>query len=115
MLNHQHPHVFSGEIGNDYVSSLDFKTKKLNFILKRLYEFFTGYICVEYKTKDVVNIEGGYEYFWLKPKNGSITIKVWKEGSRYAPSNCSKIYHSGRVLIKGVGDFKWSDFEEVLF
>ena len=115
MINHDGFTMFSGEINNSGVSSLNFKLKKLNFIHKKLYEFFTGFVCVEYKTREVSSMLDGYDYMWLKFKDQPRTIKVWKEYVMRTPVNASRIYHSGRVMIKGIGDFTWSDFEEVVF
>ena len=109
--------VFSGEIGNNFVirfKPLIFKSKFSALLHK--------FPNISWKTIPVASNSNftmpTTNYIWLKFKDGrkgNLVIKVYNEDCKNIPHNSSIIYHSGKVMIKRLGYFVWSDFVEFVF
>ena len=108
--------AFTGELGNSLVrrfTILTFKGKLRAY----LYSLFNGLkmVKVEYNEKYIMPTT---DYIWLKFNIGlyeNLVVKVYREDLQMKPPNSSIIFHNGRVMIEGLGNFVWSDFVEVVF
>lgn len=101
----------TGELGNKYVNS--FTPHIVTSWLSRIFARLRGYKVHPIGYKDI-NGMPKTEYIWVESPIGGTYIKVWSVFSPHKPSNCSVIFHSGRIMLKGIGDFTWSDFKEVV-
>lgn len=116
LLRGYNQRTFSGEIDNRYVNNLNpviFKSRVSAFFSV----IFSGWKYTPVTMNSDFTMPKG-DFTWLKFKDerkSNLVIKVYSEDCKHTPPNSSKIYHTGKVVIKGIGDFVWSDFVEVVF
>ena len=110
----------TGELNNVFVSSFTPPLVKYN-VWQIMKAWFQGVTLTPYNESEIVSIPVS-DYIWVRFKDKSKpqqVIKVITEDcvnkNRFRYNNPSIIYHSGKVMIKGVGIFVWSDFVEVKF
>lgn len=108
--------LYTGELGNAFVGKFTILTFK-GKLRAYLYSLFNGLkmVKVEYNENYIMPTT---DYIWLKFKSGqydNLVVKVYREDLKMKPPNSSIIFHSGRVMIEGLGNFVWSDFVEVVF
>lgn len=108
-------YVYSGELDNEDVISIDPYLTSHNVLLRKLLQWFSGDTYVPYREKEIYSVGTTTSgYMWLKLKGGNRIYKIYKKTSN-KPSNSSIIYPDGKVMLKGLGNFVWEDFVEIVF
>lgn len=113
------PCVLSGELAHTTSCSPKIYSKNLSTLF---HAWWYGLTFVEVNIVDLgkvgTPINHNYSYNWLMFKDGKhkgLMIRVWNEtNTQYIPSN-SSTYDGDMVMIKGIGEFKLSDFNEILW
>lgn len=49
-------------------------------------------------------------YLWILHKETNVVYRVWEQDYTFKPNNCSLFRKDNTIMLKGIGEFDFSDF-----